>query len=175
MVDCIPSAAGRRNLFWATQPDAGGSFTHCDGDCGYPGFVQDGSSLVSTDWLRGLIINMLMTDGKEPDTRCGYTAGAQGGHWSESYMTGAAVVGTLIRSIGPQGRVTETTALLKAYAQSTLDRLIERGVASTVECTVAYKGVGRFALDVEVRGVANDLAKVGLTGERLTNGWIWGK
>ncbi len=177
MATCLTPPQGRRTLFWATQPDAQGTDAVCQNACGVPGFEYTGNaaarSISTEDWVRGLIINMIMTDGREADNACGWFPGAQGGHWSESYMSGPAVVGTLMRSVSPQKTILQTTALLRAYAVATLERLVTRGVALSVAVEVNYKGDGRFEMDIEVHGLSNNIARVGLSGERLSNGWVW--
>lgn len=138
----------------------------------YVGTRQTG--IATNDWLRGLIINMLMTDGRLPDTQCGYTPGSQGGHWSSSYIaSGPTDVGTLMRSVPAFGRVNDQVNMVKSYAQATLERLVERGVAFSVTTEAKYLGNMRMQLDVTVLGRKDGEAKVGITGARLTNGWVW--
>ena len=173
MATCVTTAIGRRKLFWATQPDAAGEDALCGANCGRPGLTLDGSSLSTENWIRGLAINMLMTDGREPNTECGYTPGAQGGHWSESYMSVMATVGTLVRTVKPAGRTQELTALVKGYVEATLARLVTRGVASSIEVEVKYQGSGRFLVDAQIIGTSGEVSKVGISGQRLANGWVW--
>lgn len=177
MVTCIASAQGRRRLFWSTQPEALGREMHCQSECGIPGLSFTGDvnarGISNSDWVRGLAINMLMTDGREDPSACGWFPGSQGGHWSESFMTGPTTVGTLIRTVTHRRSVSETTALIRAYALSTMERLITRGVAVKVTVEATYRGNGNFELDIEVFGTSNDIARVGLSGERLANGWVW--
>lgn len=203
MVTCQTPAGSRRRLFWATQPDGCGSNPVCGYQCGVPGLAYAKSYLydcnpnalpcppatnnpacppdtlgprsISTDeWVRGLIINMLMTDGRSPDTPCGYRPGSQGGHWSSSYIeTGPTDIGTLMRTVPPVGRVQETVTLVSSYAKATLQRLIARGVAATVDVNGVYLGEGRMRLDITVIGRGGDTTRVGIDGARLTNGWVW--
>lgn len=176
MVACNTSASNRRKLFWATQPEACGSSYECGASCGKPGlgFEDDNlgnRTLLTTDWLRGLILNMLMTDGRRLDNECGYNPNGIGGHWSESYGGGA--IGTLIRTIEPKGSINQLTALIQAHAESTMSRLVTRGVALKVNCVASYIGSGKFSLAIEVFGRNNQVSKVGLSADRLSNGWIW--
>lgn len=132
------------------------------------------TSIATNDWLRGLIINMLMTDGRKPDRECGYRPGTQGGHWSSSYIeTGPADIGTLMRDLPEVGRINESINLVVAYARATLERLVQRGVALSVEVTGNYLGGGRMQLDIEVTGRTDGVARVGLSGARVSNGWVW--
>jgi phage gp46-like protein len=196
MIKCVSPVPDRRRLFWATQPDACGSNEVCGYACGRPGLSirniceevdcnitipvgcassnKDESSISTTNWLRGIIINMLMTDGRNPDTPCGYRPGAQGGHWSESYITsGPTSIGTLLRTIPSTGRIQENINLIVAYAQATVERLIERGVAVSVDVKGSYIGGSRMQLDITVVGRQNVTARVGIAGARLSNGWVW--
>lgn len=176
MATCFPSTTQRRTLFWATQPDSCGTDDICGYQCGSPGLtpINDGSSLATTDWLRGLMINMLMTDGRPLETACGVQPGAYGGHWTESYITsGPADVGTLVRTVPPQGRVQDGVNLVVAYANATLSRLVARGVASSVEVTGRYAGAGKVEISALARGTSDGDARVQLTGARMANGWIW--
>lgn len=200
-IKCAAPTQERRRLFWTTQPDSCGSNTVCGAECGRPGLTLNptddcapsGSCLppasqpgcepiVSTqrtfathDWLRGLIINMLMTDGRETDTACGYRPGSQGGHWTESYMNGgqAGIVGTLLRTIPHTGRIQDSINLIVAYARATLQRLVERGIAISVDVEGIYRGGNRVELNVSVIGRRDGTANVGVSGVRLSNGWVW--
>lgn len=193
---CTIPAITRRRTFWATQPDACGSNEVCGADCGIPGLsftdtsncatgcqptvdpscgpFSQPRSIASTDWMRGLIINMLMTDARNPDRACGYRPGAQGGHWSESYISGGpSGVGTLMRTAGANGSTSESVNLIRAYAVATLEKLIGRGVASAVDVTAKYIGDGKMSLEIVVSGHGDGDVRVGLSGARLQNGWVW--
>lgn len=184
MATCNQEIGDRRRLFWATQPTEGREL--CGFSCGLPGLsvidrhcdeeldCEGAASIDTTNWVRGLIINMLMTDGRKADSQCGYRPGAQGGHWSSSYIEqGDDTIGTLIRTVETSGRVNELRALVTAYARSTLERLVARGVATKIEVATEYLGSGRFALDIEVYGVSSGVTKVGFVGERLSEQWVW--
>jgi len=178
MAICSVPAATRRKLFWATQPDACGSNEVCGAECGSPGlsFItsQQGKTISNQEWVRGLVINMLMTDGKKQDTECGYRPGSQGGHWSESYIeSGPATVGTLLRSVPATGRILDGVNLITALAQSTLDRLVARGVAYKVDVTSRYLGGSKMQLDISVFGRGTENTYVGVSVTRLVNGWVW--
>jgi phage gp46-like protein len=180
MTTCSIQPQNRRRLFWSTQPDSCStddtSNNVCGFDCGRPGLKftdTDGTSSISTDnWIRGLALNMLMTDARREDTNCGFTPGGQGGHWSESYMSGDRV-GTLLRTIDSSGSVAQLRSLVAAYAKATLERLVTRGVATRVEVAAEYLGSGRFQLAAEIYGTENGTARVGLAAQRLTEGWVW--
>lgn len=192
----------RRRLFWATQPDGCGTVAGCGLDCGSPGLAFDDCferddltcvefgedpttgvvsigkpiqrTIATNDWVRGLAINMLMTDGRRPDRTCGYNPRGQGGHWSESFDRGPAPgIGSLMLQTDAATSVNETQNLIVAFAQSTLDRLVARGVAQRVDVTGEYLGNNRFQIIADIIGLGNNSARVGVTGERLSNGWVW--
>lgn len=194
MVTCnVPGIENQRRRFWATQPSAcapgavGDPCSEetptrdtCGFDCGRPGLqlttdceddCDQGTSVATTDWIRGLAINMLMTDGKRVDSACGYRPGGQGGHWSESFMQGE--VGTLLRTIEPQGRINDLQTLVSAYARATLDRLVTRGVASSIDVETRYLSNGRFQVQATIYGTADGTSTIGLATQRLANGWVW--
>lgn len=178
---CTVSELSRRKLFWATQPDACGSQTECGFECGEAGlsFANEATSEVSKsleteDWVRGLVINMLLTDGRKPDTNCGYNPNGQGGHWSESYISsGPAEIGTLLRTLEADRSINESVALISAYAKSTLNRLVERGVALSVDVEAKYLGNYKISLAITINGTSGQTSRVGLSTARLQNGWIW--
>lgn len=143
-------------------------------DCEQPDTRPAQTSIATDNWVRGLIINMLMTDGKKPDTPCGYPAGTQGGHWSSSYIkTGSQEIGTLARTIKPSGRIDQQVALLGAYINATVQRLVERGVAISVDVATKYAGSGIVDCDITVIGTRGNDARVGIKAEKTSNGWVW--
>lgn len=178
MAICSVPAATRRKLFWATQPDACGISDICGFECGSSGLspitLPEGRTISTQEWIRGLVINMLMTDGRKQDTECGYRPGSQGGHWSESYIeSGPATVGTLLRNVPTTGRILDGVNLITALAQATLDRLVARGVAHRVDVTSKYLGGSKMQLDISVFGRGTENAYVGINVARLVNGWVW--
>lgn len=179
-ITCAVPNPSRRRLFWTTKADACGVETSCTDLCGRPGLViaeplstdPPGSVRLSADgWIHSLVVNMLLTDGRKPDSACGYRPGGQGGHWSESY--GAGAVGSLIRTIPNQGRIQDSINLVVAFAQATLERLVDRGVASAVSVTGRYLGNAKMVLDVVVTGQSGETTRVGVSGSRISEGWVW--
>ena len=176
---CTPEFSERRRRFWTTQPAACGLVRQCGNLCGLPGLTYNdddlrGRTIVNDEYVRGLVLNMLMTDGRVPDRPCGRTPNSVGGHWSESFDTGPAPgIGTLMLSAETTTSVNETLNLIIAYGQATLARLVARGVAQSVDVTGEYLGGNEFKLDSEIFGLGNNSARVAVTGERLSNGWVW--
>lgn len=130
-------------------------------------------SFVTNDWVRSLVLNILMTDGKLPNKACGHRPGAQGGHWSESFRTDKQKIGTLIRATPTTTSIRDAVALIKAQLVSDMSRLIVVGVASSVNVVADYIGGSRMSVNIEVVGQDGALARVGLTGKRLQNSWVW--
>ena len=168
-----------RRLFWATQPDACGVTQECGNICGTPGLeLQHNSTQQATisnqDWLRGLMLNMLLTDGRLPETECGYRPGARGGHWSSSYAENEEI-GTLMRTVLPApGRsIQQDVSLIASFAQATLQRLVQRGIAVRVEVEGTYVGNGNMTLNAVIYGQSEQRTQVGITGSRRNNAWIW--
>lgn len=203
MQKCSPTNLDRRRLFWTTQPGACGTDTSCGSDCGRPGlsyteedtfcygepggcipanvdpacaslYSNTTRTMINTNWVRGIVINMLMTDGRSADTECGYRPGTQGGHWSSSYIdNGPTDIGTLVRTVSATGTIQENVSLVSAYAQATLERLVARGVAHSVAVVGTYIGRGVMILDVEIFGTREGDVRVGLSAARLENSWVW--
>lgn len=175
-VNCNFASDNRRRLFWATQMDACGSEPGCGSSvCGCPGLTFKSEGQLETNgWISGLIINMLMTDGLVEETGCGVRPRAVGGHWSESYIeSGPATIGTLMRSVKPVGRIQDNVNTITAYALATVQRLVARGIANTVEVEGTYAGDGVMHLDILVYGTSDGDTRVRLSGARLKNTWIW--
>lgn len=181
MVQCNGPVNGRRKIFWTTQPNACGVDESCVGECGTPGLVlyipegvtNKGRTIRNDNYVLGLAINMLLTDGRKDDTLCGHRPGARGGHWTDGYREDGLAAGTQIRYIAPQKSVSDTVKLIKIYTEATLAKLVRYGVASAVNVTVKYLGRGVIAQDIEIIGTNGITSRVGLTGSRLENSWVW--
>lgn len=171
---CFPAGNDDRRNLWTNHPDACGSGRECGGLCGVPGLSLDGASLSTEGWIISTLLNMLMTNGKRDDAICGWNPNGRGGHWSESYITsGPAVVGSQVSYIEPSGRVQDQQALLTAHVQQIASRLPARGVSTGVEVETEYAGNGRFRVNITVQGSRGNPSRVGVTAERMENGWVW--
>lgn len=175
---CNAGPQDRRRGFWTTQPNACGTVVDCAGDeCGQSGLVlksEGGFATFATgDYVRGLALNMLLTNGRKPDTPCGYTPGDRGGHWSDSFRRDGQSCGTLLRTLPTVGSLRDSVRMVKAFAQVTLERLVTMGVASRVEVEVEYIGGTSVNMRVTIYGQGSEVTTVGVTGERLDNGWVW--
>lgn len=198
---CALPPGGRRRLFWTTQPAPCGERELCGRPCGNPGLElvppedecgtcsccgnQTGSpdcpkpmcekprTIKNTDWVRSLAINMLLTDARREDRVCGWRPGTMNGHWSESFVEQAQPFGTSLRYIPTLGSIHETVRLIKTHVQFTLNKLVAYKVATGVDVEVKYLGGGVVSLDAVIYGQSGSSAKVGLTGARLSNAWVW--
>ena len=171
---CFPQEIDERRNLWTTRPDACGSTRSCEALCGIPGLSLNGASLSTDGWIISTLLNMLMTDAKKPDSACGSNPNGRGGHWSESYITnGPKAIGSQICNIGTAGRVEELRAMLDAHAKEAASRLENRGVATKVEVETEYVGDGRFRLNIIIQGSLSNPSSVGVTAQRVENGWAW--
>lgn len=178
-LQCEPLALSRR-IFWTTQPDACGMQEPCDNsrfECGRPGLSllssEQGATFATNDWVRSLAINMLMTDARRLDTRCGHRPGTMNGHWSESYNPGGEYIGSRLRYIPATTSIREATQLIKAEVISTMQKLVNYGVAVAVEVVAEYQGNGLIFIEVDILGVGDDRTKVGMSAQRGTTSWAW--
>lgn len=176
MANCESLPIGRRLKFWATQ-EVGTNQSNCGDDCASFGLnlVKSGeyASISTDDWVRGLAINILMTDGRKPNTICGYRAGNRGGHWSDSFRSDGLTSGSLVRTIKASGKIRDQVNLLQAYAQSDMEKLVTMGVAISVNVTANYIGGNRASLDIEIIGPSGTTANVAVSGTRISNAWVW--
>lgn len=174
---CATGVQDRRRIFWSTQ--ACSVVTVCKDDCLQFGLLYDreaGSpispnprSISTNNWLAGLVINILLTDGQGPERLCGYKPGRRGGHWSDSFRTDGQNSGSLLRKVGKTKTVQEGVNLIQSYAQASLTKLIAYGVATAVEVDAKYAGNGKVELVVTVIGPAGQEERVGFTSTRLNN------
>lgn len=184
---CAAPVVGRRRIFWSTQPDACGVRPGCVSECGSAGLTlvlpgddarlvdpcSKARSIATSEYVRGLALNMLLTDARKHDTECGYLPGAINGHWSETYMSNGKPVGTSLRYLATVSSILDAVAIIKVYAAETLNKLVDYGVASRVDVTASYKGRNQITLDVLITGTDGLTSRVGLSGTRLENSWAW--
>lgn len=177
-MQCNQIQNDRRRKFWVTQPNACGIDDTCRGGCGKPGlsFISSGNGrTISNDqYVRGLALNILLTDGRKDPTTCGVHPGTRGGYWADSFRTDGRDSGSLIRFIKPSGRIQDDMFRMRAVAERDLQKLVSPyGVASSVRVEANYLGRGVASLDVEIIGTSGETYNVGVTGSRLENGWVW--
>lgn len=175
---CLTGSRDRRRVFWATQPNACGSERNeCGDDCGRIGLKLEcapgGASYSNENYAIGLALNILLTDGRKPDTECGYAPGNRGGFWADSFRRDGQSSGSLLRTIPATYSVRETVQLVKAYATSDLQKLVTYGVALKVEVDAEYKGGNKIDLTAIITGQTGVVSRVGVSGQRIQNAWVW--
>lgn len=186
---CNPLPEDRRRVFWTTQlkPDPDGA--GCNILCGVTGLAlidpvtdkavdpylgsNKPATIQNTDWVRGLALNILGTNGRKPDTACGYKPGSLGGHWSESFAPAGTKIGNLVYAITPQARVSDYVLLVQEYANTALQKLVSYGVAKQVNVTAKYMGSNEISLVVDILGSDGKNANVGVSGRLIENTWMW--
>jgi hypothetical protein len=177
---CIEQNAGRRRVFWTTQHRACGDYFLCGHECSLPGLkyidndetVEDGRTIMNSDWLLSLILNILNTRART-DKRCSSPAAIYG-HWSESYRDDQLYIGTRLWNAAERNyvRMADAVKAIRAAIQSDMSKLVALGVADSVEVEATYSG--RNGVEVTVIAV-----KVGarhalnLSGTFVSDTWIW--
>jgi phage gp46-like protein len=172
----------RRHAFWATQPDCGTAVDDCGNVCGAPGLqfnpaiVKPNSktprTIVTSNYVRGLIINKLMTDGPVPDNECGFRPGMRGGHWSQSFRSDGQYVGSRIRQISPKLPISAAVSLIEGTIKSEIEFLVKYGVAIKSTVSAKYAGRNNINVAIEVFGHTENF-NIGVTASRLSNQWAW--
>lgn len=177
MAECIIPIEGRRKIFWTTQPDACGVESNCQSNCGSSGLklkAQNGGRTFATnDYVRSLALNIMLTKGRKADTACGYRPGARGGHWMDTFRNDGQLTGSQLWDLPTTYSVAESLKLIQALMQSSLQKLVAYGVAQSVDVTVTYAGGNVFSALVDIRGSDGNNSRVGVTGNRLENAWVW--
>lgn len=176
-MNCDFINSDRRKKFWTTQPEGCGSYENCGGACGSPGLIpvdsESGRTIANNDWVRGLALNILLTNGRQPSTPCGYRPGTRGGHWSDSFRGDSQTSGSLLRTVPAKGSIRDQMKLIRSFAEADLSKLILYKVATRVEVEASYRGSNIIDLIVRIYGQNSEVTKVGITGSRLQNSWVW--
>lgn len=179
-LQCQPLNTPTRRKFWTTTlqscvPYECGTYT-----CGRPGLAlvenedKSGASFATDDWITSTALNMLLTDARRRDTKCGYAPGTLNGHWSESFIQQQdAEIGSHVRYIDPKMSVRDAVLQIKAEVQMTLNRLVKYGIAVEVTVNAKYMGEGRVDMDIEILGSAVDPTRLALSAKRSDNSWAW--
>lgn len=185
MATCATPVSSRaQRIFWTTQPGACGSGAECGVDCGRSGLsvVEAGAAvgealpprtILTSDWVRSLALNILQTNGRSPDTACGYRPGSQGGHWSESFRKDGLKVGTLLRGLPSSASIRDSIVLIRATLIAELHRLVKMNIAKSVEVDVEYLGGNTMSATISIIAPDGTVSRVGMTGARNTNAWAW--
>lgn len=196
---CAPEGRERR-IFWATQPDACAPQELCPDAyntslCGTPGLqlieVCDevqmaqlgchapcqappiGRTIVTANWVEGLLLNILGTDMRRDDDECGHLPGRRGGHWTDSFRSDNLLSGTRLRHISPNCSVVDMISQVQAAIDEAGAKLMQWGVARSVTVAVTYRGRNTLQADISIIGESGERLRVGLSGSRLANGYVW--
>lgn len=178
-LQCQDLAIATRRPFWTTRMDSCDSASDCNGaECGRAGLAlvetDAGKTFSTDDWVASLAYNILLTDARHRDTRCGFAPGSLNGHWSESFMGRVNQgVGTHVRYVTSAASVRDGVLQIKAEVQTSLAKLVDYGVATEVIVAAEYVGSGRVSVDIEILGTASDPSRIALTALRNENSWAW--
>lgn len=176
---CTVGPERGRRIFWATQPNCG-LYEPCPGvECGVPGLQRQAGegnayTIDTAEWVRGLGINMLMTDAARQVPACAMPCGTRGGHWSDAYRGDGESAGTNIRRIAPACSVAEAIASGESELHRTFSKMVAWKVAREVRVAGRYTGHNRFSFDIQIIGESGDAVSINSTGTRLDNAWLWG-
>lgn len=166
-----------RRIFWTTQPDACGASSACDATCGQPGllltYMEQGATFVTTDYVRSIAINILMTDARKLDTLCGFVPGTRGGFWADSFRKDNLYTGSNIRDLKTSYTAKQSITLIKAFAKKDMQKLVSYGIAASVEVAASNLGGGRVALTIDIFGFSGDKITIGATATQGKNSWAW--
>lgn len=146
----------------------------------------ESGQIATNDWVRGLIINMLNTDKRRDPTRCGTSPADIRGHWSESFIDGESGlygnaqrgyrVGTGLRYIETgKYRIREIEALIQAELVTTLQKLVQLGIAQDIAVEVTYAGNNTFNASLSAYGPDGaPMGRVAIIGQRDEEaGFFW--
>lgn len=174
---CGVTTGELRKPFWVTQPDACGSDEYCRQSCGVSGlkFVDndEGRTIDTTAYVRGLALNILLTNGRKQDSVCGHKPGSRGGHWSDSFRKDGGTSGSRVRYIPNTYSINETVGLVRAFIAADMQKLVMYGIAVSVDVEVKYAGNNRLACVITINGYGDTSTRVGVSGQRLSNSWVW--
>lgn len=174
--DCLSKAPFGVRTFWVTQPDSCGEYLLCGYQCQIPGLqyeeVTDGRTIITVEWLRGLILNILNTRARS-DLKCP-TPQAIYGHWSESYREDQQYIGARFWNAAEKSyiRVADAVKAIGAMIKADLAKLVMLGVASKVDVTAVYGGSNTVLVTVQATAPTGAVT-INLTGAMGTGGWVW--
>lgn len=179
-LQCLPLDTPTRRKFWTTSLDSCVPDTCGTLHCGKPGLTivenedKTAATFATDDWITSTALNMLMTDARRRDSKCGYAPGTLNGHWSESFIGEQnAEIGTHVRYIDPKLSVRDAVLQIKAEVQLTLNRLVRYGIAIEVKVETKYQGDGLVSMIIDIFGSAVDPTRIALSAKRSDNSWAW--
>lgn len=149
---CLDQNQGRQRPFWATHQDVCGQYTLCGVPCTLPGLeyedTNDGRTIKTDEWLKGLILNILNTRART-DAKCPSPAAVYG-HWSESYRGDNLHIGTRLWNAAEKAytRIGDAVKAIEAAVRADVSKLIALGLVDKVHVETVY--VGHARVDVLV-------------------------
>lgn len=166
-----------RRIFWSTQPDACAGVEVCDTECTRPGLrlltSTAGATIDTSNYVRGLAINILGTDGAVSETECGVRPGNRGGHWSQIFAGSNVSFGSRIRFLNVACSITLAPRTIASQLELELQKIVTYGVARSVAVEGTYAGRGVVRLVITITGSDGQSSNVALSGTRLANAWAW--
>ena len=191
---CVTPPSSRFRKFWTTQPGVCGRRNACGDECSIPALsiipvascddkmrgchpqigceTPNGRTIATNDWVRSLALNILFTDAEKDANECGYSPGNRGGYWADAYRTDGQKTGSRLRQLKVTGRVRDLVEIARVYAQADLQKMVKYGVALKVEVTARYIGGNEILITATIYG-EKDTARVAVSGNRLSNAWVW--
>jgi phage gp46-like protein len=131
-----------------------------------------GATIASNDYVRGLVLNILGTNGAQAKSICGNIPGQRLGYWLDD-ISGASS-GTSIRYVPTKGySVNQQVQFIQMQATVDMQKLIKYGVANSVTVTASYVGNNTVALVITVQGVDDTTTVVNSTVSKISNSWVW--
>lgn len=172
---CTPTTPQElRKIFWSTQPAAKGTTPFCGIGCGDAGLqMTEAGTIDNSNYVRGLALNILLTDGEREEAECGFLPGRRGGFWGDTFRADNGKSGSTFRRVQPTGSILETLGIIRSFMQKDLEKLVKYGVAFSVDVKAAYKGNGIAEITATIVGQNGEETRVGISGQRLRNQWAW--
>jgi phage gp46-like protein len=137
--------------------------------CSTPAPRLVGATFATNDFVRGLALNILLTDAPPlPTGGCSATPGKRGGYWADDYRTDRLYTGSRLRQLTTAGTTAALATLIGQTATQDLGKLISYGIASSIVATATYLGGGSYKLQVEIDGQS-----FSVNGSKVANDWFW--
>lgn len=130
-------------------------------------------TILNTDWLHSLIINILNTRARN-DLKCPSPT-AIFGHWSESYREDDIYIGSRFWNAAEKSytRVADAVRAIGVAIEIDLHKLISMKVASKVKVVAEYAGNNEVRVNVTVTSSIGVDTVIKLKGAIVVGGWEW--
>jgi phage gp46-like protein len=147
----------RYRPFFTYHPNGGGSTPDACGntDCGVPGFGlvkhADGTFTIDTSQRAvSIALLIMMTRAVSSQAACGTNPKIASGYWGDSFRSDNFKSGTNIYDIPVNATMSQTVALIKAYAAKDLQKLVAYNEADSVTVDAKYVGSGKITLTINI-------------------------